>query len=79
MRLPREAGKRESRYAHLYSGDVEAMEMEVAAASSQGPDEISRTDHGRMVELEKTVGVLREEIEAIKQRLDRMSAEREGN
>jgi uncharacterized protein YceH (UPF0502 family) len=75
VRLPREAGKREPRYAHLFSGDVEVVQ----AVASDDSEEISRADHGRMEELEKTVEALREEIEAIKQRLDRMSPDGQGN
>ncbi len=35
VKLPREAGKRESRFAHLFSGEVDVNEITAAPASSQ--------------------------------------------
>ncbi len=62
-RLPREAGRRESRYAHLFSGEVEAAETQEAAApiahtAPPGRDRIDR--------LEAEVEELRAEVEALK-------------
>lgn len=70
VRLPREAGKRESRYAHLFCGEVEG---------SQAMDEAdilvraTGTDRERLDGMERGLQALREEIEEIKHRLDRLS------
>lgn len=74
--LPREAGKRESRYAHLFGGEVEAAQ---AMTASEGSNEVLRSDRERVEVLEKTVEALREELEAIKQRLDRMPPDEQEN
>ncbi|MDQ3565098.1 MAG: DUF480 domain-containing protein [Pseudomonadota bacterium] len=66
-KLPREAGKRESRYAHLLSGEVQAAE------SVAGPDmEVSLTpsDHDRLSELEQQIAALRQELGEIRTLLD---------
>lgn len=51
VRLPREAGKRESRYAHLFCGEVEVVEPEV-----QINEVVKPTD--RIIELENRVAEL---------------------
>jgi len=60
-RLPRQAGKRESRYAHLFSGDVEMMET---------GEELERgaSDGERLERLERQVAELAREIEELKRR-----------
>ena len=57
VKLPREAGKRESRYMHLFCGEVDVSELAVASAapSSAGSE--------RIAQLEQEVAELREEIE----------------
>ena len=70
VRLPREAGKRESRYAHLFCGEVEG---------SQAIDEAdilvraTGTDRERLDGMERGLQALREEIDEIKRHLDRLS------
>ncbi|RLW70732.1 MAG: hypothetical protein B6D71_05270 [gamma proteobacterium symbiont of Stewartia floridana] len=67
VRLGREPGKRESRYAHLFCGEVshtESQEHEEAAVSS---------DESRLAQLEKEVDSLRQELDEIKARLDQLS------
>ena len=60
VQLPREAGKRESRYAHLFSGEVETIdEVELVA-----------DDKARIKELEHEVMVLKAEVD----RLNRLLA-----
>ena len=62
--LPRQPGTKESRYAHLLSGEVEAGEMPVARAvpssSASGGDE-------RLSRLEEAVTALRNEVGELKQ------------
>ncbi|WP_263078555.1 DUF480 domain-containing protein [Endozoicomonas sp. Mp262] len=63
VQLPREAGKRESRYAHLFSGDIDLACV---------PDPESRADDKvRIKELEHQVMVLQAEIERLNGELDR--------
>lgn len=65
VRLPREPGKRESRYAHLFSGEIAAVEDE----ESQGtPVPRAATDNA----LEQRVAQLEIEVAEIKQLLDAM-------
>jgi uncharacterized protein len=64
--LPRQPGTKESRYAHLLSGDVEACEPEPAApavATFVSPDS------ERIGRLENEVASLKEEIASLKQQL----------
>lgn len=57
VRLPREPGKRESRYMHLFSGDVETLINVVEAVSPQESDLTARVE------------ALEAEVQALKQRL----------
>lgn len=67
VRLPREPGRRDSRWAHLFCGHVSipevAEEAQMAAASAAGhaPSRLER--------LEQAVQQLREELESIRARL----------
>lgn len=58
VRLPREPGKRESRYMHLFSGDVETLSNVVEAVSPSSDD------------LNARVEALETEVAELKQRLD---------
>ncbi len=73
VRLPREPGKRESRYAHLFSGEVAgaAKQEEVAGQENTGKPP---TGHGRVEQLEQRVADLEAEITALKARFDTLSA-----
>jgi len=62
VRLPREPGKRESRFMHLFSGDVQTL-VNVAEAVSPAADP-----------LETRVAALEEEVAELKQRLDSLLA-----
>ncbi|WBU47695.1 YceH family protein [Kosakonia pseudosacchari] len=62
VRLPREPGKRESRFMHLFSGDVQTLVNVVEAVS---PAEAS---------LAVRVDALEEEVAELKQRLDSLLA-----
>lgn len=61
VKLPREAGKRESRYQHLFSGEVD-MEAFTALVPSQN----SQPANARIDELEAEVTALREEVEQLR-------------
>lgn len=64
VKLPREAGKRESRYMHLFCGEVDVSELAVAttAPSSAGSE--------RITQLEQEVAELREELVALKEQVE---------
>jgi uncharacterized protein YceH (UPF0502 family) len=62
-RLPRAAGARESRYAHLFSGLIEsAPEPEESADASP----ISASLSQRVTHLEELVATLQAELEALR-------------
>lgn len=69
VRLPREPGRRDSRYAHLFSGAVAVPAIEdepqTVAVSHVAADAPSRLDR-----LEEQVRRLREELDDMKRRLD---------
>jgi uncharacterized protein YceH (UPF0502 family) len=62
-RLPRAAGAREYRYAHLFSGTIESA-PETAEAPQTAPESASFAQ--RLVQLEESVAQLRLEIEALR-------------
>ena len=68
VRLPREPGRRDARYAHLFSGAVAvpatSPEPQTVALSSAAAETSARLDR-----LEEQVQRLREELEDLKRRL----------
>ena len=64
VQLPREPGKRESRYAHLLSGEVE---IPAISETLQTAPALSQSDHERINQLEQQVQELRQEIEELKE------------
>jgi uncharacterized protein YceH (UPF0502 family) len=64
-RLPRAAGARESRYSHLFSGNIESVEEPAAEESAAAAPGLSQ----RVGELEESVRQLREELKALAQSL----------
>jgi uncharacterized protein YceH (UPF0502 family) len=67
VRLPREPGRRDSRYAHLFSGAVTIPAL--TEDSITGPSMASAPASSRLELLEKEVQQLREELNHIKARL----------
>lgn len=70
VQLPREPGKRESRYQHLFAGEVDVEE-----ASSQLPDGVedsAEQDSERIATLEQKVAEMQDEIELLKMQLDEL-------
>ena len=66
-KLPREPGKREARYTHLFGSETEMHDTTaqldaVSAGAGQGPD--------RMERLEQLVNQLRDELAILKSRID---------
>jgi hypothetical protein len=67
VRLPREPGRRDSRYSHLFSGAVAIPAL--ADDSITGPSMDSAPAPSRLERLEKEVQQLKEELNLIKARL----------
>lgn len=63
VRLPREPGKRESRYMHLFSGEVDASQLAVPQSAAQPADDLTAR-----------VELLENEVADLKQRLDSLLA-----
>ena len=73
-KLPREPGKREVRFAHLFGGEMEMNEPAAPAnAVSAGPG----TDSARVDQLEQMVNELRKEMATIKARLNQISPDQD--
>ncbi len=66
VQLPREPGKRESRYAHLFSGDVDTTEYVTAKSPA------STTDDSRISALEQKVDELDGQLQELKTMLDEL-------
>ncbi len=69
VRLPREPGRRESRYAHLFSGEVEVPDT---ITSESTIPRAAPAQSERLNDLEQLVRELREELEEVKQKLERL-------
>src|SRR5215472_5934388 len=74
--LPRQPGTKESRYAHLLCGPVEASAAQPAAAVAYSPAFTGdpADQDGRIAQLEATVAQLKSEMEALKKRFDDLFA-----
>jgi len=65
--LPRQPGTKESRYAQLLSGEVEAWQPPPGAVASGGASTSSNSE--RLEHLEEEVASLRDEVAALKEKL----------
>jgi len=74
--LPRQPGTKESRYAHLLSGPVEASAAQPAAAVPYAPTFTGDPgdQDGRIAQLEATVVQLKSDLETLKKRFDDLFA-----
>jgi uncharacterized protein YceH (UPF0502 family) len=73
--LPRQPGTKESRYAHLLSGDIESFSAAAAepAFARREAGQIAEQDAAheeRIAQLEATVAELRQEVAALRQKID---------
>ena len=73
--LPRQPGTKESRYAHLLSGPVEsalafAVQPAFARRDAGFASELDAGQEDRIARLETTVGELRQEVAALRQKID---------
>jgi uncharacterized protein YceH (UPF0502 family) len=72
--LPRQPGTKEARYMHLLSGPVEALRA-AAPDSSMRPEggqftEQNESHEDRIAQLEATVAELRQEVAALRAKID---------
>jgi hypothetical protein len=73
-KLPREPGKRESRFAHLFCGEPE-MHQDTAPAVAAAAGPAAATE--RLDQLEQIVGRLQDEVAELRLRLDRLTVEQD--
>ena len=74
VKLAREPGKRDARFAHLFGGEIEMSE---AAAPVTAVSASSGQDAARMELLEQLVDQLRAEVATLKARLDRIAPDQD--
>jgi uncharacterized protein len=67
--LPRQPGTKESRYAHLLSGPVEAT---IGAASEPGREAHATTRDERIAQLEVEIGELKREVAELREKIAKM-------
>lgn len=70
VKLPREAGKRESRYMHLFSGEVDVEAMAVSSVSPVQPT----VNNDRVEALEQEVATLKSEVAELRQLVEQLTA-----
>lgn len=68
VRLTREPGRREARYAHRFGGEVQVEDAQVAQAAAGDADTAAMPE--RIERLELALEALRRDVEALKSRLD---------
>jgi uncharacterized protein len=69
VRLPREPSRRDSRYAHLFSGEVQVDAIEPSSAASAATESRAPSNNERIERLEDLVADLRRELEEIKSKI----------
>ncbi|HMV49201.1 MAG TPA: YceH family protein [Blastocatellia bacterium] len=67
VKLPRQAGSRESRFAHLIGGDINPEELAAAVEKVEAPAPSSRGGNERVAKLEEQVATLTQELNDLKQ------------
>jgi uncharacterized protein YceH (UPF0502 family) len=65
-RLPRGAGQKEARYAHLLSGELKLEEIEAGRTNEPGASRGARAGDERVNRLEEELGALRGQLEELK-------------
>ena len=66
VKLPRQAGARESRFAHLLGGPVEMEQIEVAPRAAPSV-QLAQAENEKIAKLEEEVAALRRELSELKQ------------
>jgi uncharacterized protein YceH (UPF0502 family) len=70
VKLSREPGKRESRFAHLFGDEIDIQEIAAPAPVAAAG---SGTGSDRLEELERMINRLQDEVASLKARLDKLS------
>jgi hypothetical protein len=65
VKLPRQTGRKESRYAHLLGGEVQVAEAEDAAEATATP--ATRGEAGRVARLEEELKAVRAELAELRE------------
>jgi uncharacterized protein YceH (UPF0502 family) len=73
-KLPREPGKRETRFAHLFGGEIPVGE---AATPEPGASAEPGAESGRLEQLEQVVDQLRAELSTLKARVDKIAPDQD--
>lgn len=68
--LPRQAGAREARYAHLLSGPVESVSPQADAESGARPSRTTPEQDERISLLETTVAELQREVAGLREKIE---------
>jgi uncharacterized protein YceH (UPF0502 family) len=66
VKLPRQSGARESRYAHLLAGEINLEEFSVSSKIESTSSHAS-LDDGRLTKLEEEINILRQELVELKE------------
>lgn len=72
VKLPRESGKRDCRYMHLFSGEVDVESFVSAPVSSA--KQVSAVSEERIVELEEQVSSLKQEVAELREMLESLTS-----
>ncbi len=72
VKLPRENGKRDCRYMHLFSGDVDVENFVVAAPATASAK--SSVSEERIVELEEQVATLKQDVAELRDMLESLTS-----
>jgi uncharacterized protein YceH (UPF0502 family) len=67
VKLPRQTGSRESRFAHLIGGDINVEELAARAERSEAASSSSRGASDRVARLEEQVATLQQELAELKE------------
>ncbi|MBS1811996.1 MAG: YceH family protein [Acidobacteria bacterium] len=67
LKLPRQPGTKESRYAHLLSGEINIEQLPVAVPTPRASSSAARVDEERVVKLEAEVATLKQELAELQQ------------
>jgi uncharacterized protein len=73
VKLPRESGKRDCRYMHLFSGDVDIEALAIAAKLAS-PTGLASVNNERLAELEEEVKAMKLEIAELKELLESLTS-----
>lgn len=67
IKLPRQSGSRESRFAHLLGGDINVEELAATMEKAEAAASSSRSGNERVAKLEEEVAILRQGLTDLKQ------------